>query len=142
MTITAAGDMYLNSVCPSNEAAAELSEEVNGAIDVGTPLDIAAVNAKAAEARDAYRSTIDQLSSVDVLWPEIVVPDIEALVENIYGDVAATDQIAAAPNEEMFIPTWNAWIDPAAQATTAGTPQKIRAKLELPADAYASCEGR
>lgn len=31
---------------------------------------------------------------------------------------------------KTFVPTWNASIDPAAQATTAGTPPKIRTNLE------------
>lgn len=142
LTIQEAGELYLSGVCPANEAAQVFADEVNAAVQAGVPLDMAVVISKAAEARDAYRASIDLFSSESASWPEYVREDIDALLDMQYATVAATDQMASAPNQEIFVPVWDAWIDPAAQATTAGVPQKVRAKLELPADAYASCQGR
>jgi hypothetical protein len=142
LTVEEAAQTYLDGVCPSNAAVRALSDEANTAFTAGVPLNVAAANEKAAATRDSYRTLVEKFTADTTVWPELVDADIDALVETIYTDVALTGQMADAPDEATFIGSWNVWTDPVRQAETSGVPQKIRAKLELPADSKASCEGR
>ncbi|MDN4611480.1 hypothetical protein [Arthrobacter burdickii] len=142
LTVPEAGEFYLDGVCPVNFANDDLALEVNRAYILDEPMNMKAVNEKAATARDAYRSVIEKFSADTAAWPEVVDADVDVVVDNWYTDVSITNQMAEISDQASFETLWSVWTDPASQVNTSGTPQKIRAKLGLSPDLSTSCEGR
>lgn len=135
MTVEEAGEFYLLHVCASNRASGQLNDASKT-----VPFNLERAKAEAATTRDAYRKVIEKFSAKETRWPTQVKNDVAEFVDALYGEVATTGHLAEAQDEAGFTITWNGWTDPAAQSSLGAVSQKIRAKLNLPADARGSCK--
>lgn len=134
MSLASAGKFYLAEVCKINAKADELN-----AIAVATPLNLPAAKKKSAQSRDVTKGVIESFSRPDVLWPDAVKPDIAALIEVLYGDVATGETLSTQTTEDGFWATWNSAYSPANAKASAIPAQKVRLKLGLSADMSGSC---
>lgn len=132
LTTEEAGKAYLAAVCPSNIQANKTSDVVQA-----EPFDLTASKTETTALRDAYRTTIEKLTSEKTLWPEAVKADVAALTEVMYDDLSGAENVAKQTTESDFTSAWNSWTS--SRADRPGTAQKIRLKLGLPADTAASC---
>lgn len=133
LTIQEAGKVYLAAVCPAN-----LQSNKTTTVLQTEPFDLQAAKTEAAALRDAYRTTIQSLTDEKTLWPEAVKADITALTEVMYDDLTRAQNVASQTTQQDLISVWNSWTS--AMTNRPGTPQKIRLKLDLPADTTASCQ--
>lgn len=131
MSSEEAGKFYLAAVCPRNVQGDKML-----AVFQTEPFDVEVAKAEASALRDTYRSTIETLSDVKVVWPDAVKSDVVALTEGMYEDLGVAQHLANQTTDTGFFAVWNGWETPPEHAALA---QKIRLKLGLPADTSTSC---
>lgn len=130
MSVEAAADYYLDTVCPANAASATWN--LNTAAG-----DFASYKAGAQPLADAYSEAAARFDDPAVLWPaEIKLEDISVLSGSYYADVSVLQGIANANTEADATFTF------ASRDLAAAASQKIRARLGLPSDTTTSCRGR
>jgi hypothetical protein len=129
-----AGAAYLAAVCPMNAAGTTLNATMQA-----SPLDIVAVKRDAGLYRDSVRDLIQKLTVPPSPWPTVVEKDINDFSEALYVEMSHAETLSAIDTQEGIIASWNAWNDPSEPYPAHVASQKIRLKLNLPADSKASC---
>ena len=130
MTVEAAADYYLDTVCPANAASAIWNANTaSGQFE--------AYKANAQPLADAYAAAAARFDDPSVLWPEVIdLADITTLSDTYYGDISVLQGLANATSEAEASFTF------ASRDASATASQKVRARLNLGADTTASCAGR
>jgi hypothetical protein len=143
MSLEEAGAYYLQHICPANEGADRYNDVLFAAVDTlnagGTP-DLAPLTKVAAESRDTNRDVADAFSDEEVLWPSVVQEDIQTLVDFQYEEMAFLSNMAQARDVEQYFLIVDAYEQMTVESDGPAAAQKIRAKLDLSADAVKSCE--
>lgn len=135
MSVAEAGKYYLAVICKSNKASQSMTNTVHA-----EPFDFAAARKATAVYRDEIRTVIQKLSAPKLKWPTVVSKDVDTFVQGLYGELGKAANASQAENADAYIADWNVWTDPAAQGTSLEASQRVRLKLNLPADAKASCK--
>ncbi|MEI2278993.1 hypothetical protein OHC50_16130 [Paenarthrobacter ilicis] len=130
----AAGAAYLAAVCPMNSVGIALNTTMQA-----SPLDIVAAKRDAGLYRDAVKDVIQRMSAPPAAWPTAVEKDVNDFVEALYVEMSHAETLSAIETREGIIASWNAWNDPSEPYPAHVASQKIRLKLDLPADSKASC---
>lgn len=135
LSATKAGGLYLDAVCPVNEAWGEADVEIDrlriaqarGETDTEAFAEAMRAVGKASEA------AAKQLEPKDRAWPEDATDEIEAVRETLRADAKQADKVAEMKLSEVLAYTWK---DSAEIGTTA---EAARTALGLPADPIAAC---
>ncbi|WP_043805991.1 hypothetical protein [Paenarthrobacter aurescens] len=130
----AAGAAYLAAVCPMNEVGTDLNTTMQA-----SPLDIVAARRDAGLYRDSVKAVIQKITAPPAPWPATVEEDVSDFVEALYTEMSHAETLSAIETREGIIASWNAWNDPTEPYPAHVASQKIRLKLNLPADSKASC---
>ena len=130
MTVEAAADYYLDTVCPANAASAAWNANTaSGQFE--------AYKVNAQPLADAYAAAAARFDDPSVLWPEVIdLADITTLSDTYYGDISVLQGLANATSEAEAAFTF------ASRDASATASQKVRARLGLGADTTASCADR
>jgi hypothetical protein len=130
LTTEAAGARYLSAVCGSNKEDREFGEASRVP---NQP--IAVMNTAAAEGRDATRAAAQILDDPMFVWPDTVADDVSLVRDSMLAGAGTYDSLAAAPSLEVL--NTISFADGSASGEAA---QRIRLRLNLPADTSAGCE--
>jgi len=125
MSDAAAGQFYLTNICISNRASTALNTAMGAS-------DYSALQSAAVAARD----TASKVAGIfdKALWPDDVKEDAATVSAGLFAQASYEDDIAKAGSMEAFYaiqtPDFSAF-------STAS--QRIRSRLNLPADTAAGC---
>jgi hypothetical protein len=133
MTVVEAGEMYLQAVCPGNNATDKFFADIN----VETP-DIAILKADAVSLVDAFTRGTEILDEETILWPEDIADSITTIADADYASIGWAQSMVNAETLDDFIGFTYTQPGTPESATAA---QKIRARLDLTSDTKASCVG-
>ncbi|MCU1633051.1 MAG: hypothetical protein JWM61_1703 [Micrococcaceae bacterium] len=135
MSVLAAGELFLQGVCPRNEVIFTLDDLVVAAGTSGQPLDVASATRLAAEYKSATNAAIS-LFGKNQDWPDEVQQDIDALLGEYIPQVMYAEDLMAQTSPENFVDAYYSGPDQTYSAEVGG---RIRASLGLNSDALASC---
>jgi hypothetical protein len=130
LTTQTAGARYLSAVCGSNKEDREFGEASRVP---NQP--IAVMNTAAAEGRDATRAAAQILDDPMFVWPASVADDVALVRDSMLAGAGTYDSLAAAPSLDVLNT-----ISFADDSTSGEAAQRIRLRLNLPADTSAGCE--
>jgi hypothetical protein len=123
MDVRAAGEYYLEVVCPSNTA----SEKVGKARDENGTFFAPRVQKAAAKAAEVFRTAAGQLDNPPAPWPADVQGPVEKVTKSLLGAMAGLQRIASAENVSQANFGYSEFV--------AGSPkptQLVRLRLNLP----------
>lgn len=136
LTPTRAATVYLEAVCPVNEAWDEADVELDRlrlAEARGESASTAAFAASMTEVAKRSGTAATSLTSEERTWPDAARDPVAAVAETLAADQAQAKRVAALPAAQAVDYRWEGVDDIGAAASEA------RAALELPADADAAC---
>ena len=139
LSIDAAGERYLQIICPNNAAGEALNQAFLAGEDEfmngGAP-DPAAVKAAGVAALDVGRATAEFLDDEYYIWPEDVAEHIATIRTITITDLSYLSEVANATTfEQAYYATY---VNDGSGATAS---QTIRFELGLDPDTTASCIG-
>ncbi|GAB2551573.1 hypothetical protein [Leucobacter ruminantium] len=135
LSATKAGGLYLDAVCPVNEAWGAVDVEIDRLRiaqtrgETGTDDFAEAMRAVGKASEEAAK----QLEPKDRAWPDDATDEIAAVRETLRSDAKQAAKVAAMPIDDVL---GYAWKDSAEVGTTAA---EARAVLGLPADPVTAC---
>jgi hypothetical protein len=135
MSISAAGQLFLDGVCPRNRTIFAVDDLVVAAQNSGAPLDLIEAQRLAADYKIAVDEAVSLLGETRT-WPDGVQQDVDALLGEYVAQLGYAEQLLGSTTEDGFIAAYYSGPDQAFSAELGG---RIRAALELDQDAFASC---
>lgn len=135
LTVSKAGTLYLDAVCPLDEAWGEVDVELDRLrIAVGRGDTDTSTFAKAMDRlADASKHASELLDAPGQSWPEEAEDEIAAVRKTIDADEKQAKTVAKMPASQAVNYAWEGAADIGASATAA------RAVLGLPSDPDAAC---
>ena len=135
LTASKAGGIYLDAVCPVNDAWDELDVEVDrlriaharGETEMGRFHEAALALGEASE------GAAKLLEPKNKAWPEDAVDEVEAVRASLRTDAKRAKSVAELPIAEAAVYVWPGAAEAGAEAAAA------REALGLPADPIAAC---
>ena len=137
LSLTRAAEVYLEVVCPVNEAWDVADVELDRlrlAIHRGGESSTTAFADAMAEVADRSETAASSLTSSRRAWPDSAKDPVAAVAETLVADREQAEHVVALPAEEIVAYRWKG-VDGIGTAAA-----EARAALDLPADADAACE--
>lgn len=136
LTPTRAAVVYLDAVCPVNEAWDEADVELDRlrlAAERGMTASTSTFAASMIEVAERSASAATALTSGERTWPDAARDPIASVAETLEADEAQAKRVASLPAADVVDYRWEGAEDIGAAAAEA------RGALQLPADADAAC---
>lgn len=136
LTATEAGALYLDAVCPVNDAWDQADIEIDRlriAVDRGET-DTSEFAAAMTSLAEAHEHAAEALQPEDSTWPSGTQDEIAAVKASLVADSEEARQVAELPAEDATVYAWQG------AETAAATAQAAREVLNLPEDPVAACE--
>lgn len=135
LSASVAGGVYLDAVCPVNDAwdAADLElDRLRLALGRGEG-DAREIAAALREVAAASKTAAAELSSEEQTWPKAAQDPVAAVRKTLLDDKAQAERAAKLSVKELAAYSWEGSVEVATAAAEA------RAALDLPADAVLAC---
>ncbi|MEV8337428.1 hypothetical protein [Leucobacter sp. NPDC077196] len=136
LSVTRAAAVYLEAVCPVNDAWDEADVELDRlrlATQRGVEASTSEFAASMTEIAERSAAAASSLTSDERTWPDAATDAVAAVAETLEADRDQAERVAELSAAEAAAYQWEGAVD------IGSTAAEARAALELPADADAAC---